>query len=146
MSPTAGLTNCLVVQTTRRNIGVIEQGMILPTLRSIGLIGQKEPSTTRDQIDALLKRLDELGVGMNGGDASLASVISAPLRLIQHSILSSTLDRIKDRLRDISDRIENPVYMGSTKGAKAVSRLMEEIRVAIANRQVSGKGLTGLAI
>ena len=75
MSPTTGLTNRLVVQTTNRNIAVTEQGMILPILRSIRLIGQKEPSATRDQIDALLKWLDKLGVGMNDGDASLASVI-----------------------------------------------------------------------
>ena len=79
-------------------------------------------------------------------DALLASVISAPLCLIQHSILSSALERIKDKFRDVSDRIGNPGYMGSTEGAKAVSQLIEEIRAAIADCQVSGNAQTRSAI
>ena len=111
---------------------------------------------TKEQIDALLKWLDKLGAGVNDGDAIrklqptrsdalLASVISAPLCLIQHSILSSALERIKDKFRDVSDRIENPGYMGSTEDVKAVPQIMEEIRGAIADCQVSGKFLTGSA-
>ena len=151
------LTNCLAVQGIRRNVTVTPRGTILSLERSIRLTGQKEPSTTKEQIDALLKRLDKLGVGVNDGDAThtlqpersgalLASAILAPLCLIQHSILSSALERIKDKVRDVSDCIENPGYMGNTEGAKAVSRLMEEIRTAIADCQVSGRALTGPAI
>ena len=67
--------------------------MILSLERSIRMTGQKEPSVTKEQINALLKCLDKSGVGMNDGDAThklqpersgalLASVISAPLCLI----------------------------------------------------------------
>ena len=112
---------------------------------------------TKEQIDALLKWLDKLGTGMQDGDAVRklqptqsdalpASVISVAPCLFQHLILSSALERIKVKLRDVSDRIENPGYMGSTEGAKAVSRLTEEIRAAITDCQVSGKVLTGSAI
>ena len=79
-------------------------------------------------------------------DALLASVISVPPCLIRYQILSSALERIKDKFRDISDRIENPGYMGSTEGARAMSQLMEENQAAIADFQVSGKALTGSAI
>ena len=93
---------------------------------------------TKEQINALLKWLDKLGVGMNDGDAIhklqptrsgalFVSVVSAPLCLIQHSILSSVLEQIKDKFQDVSDRIGNLGYIGSTEGAKAVSQLMEEI-------------------
>ena len=111
----------------------------------------------KKQIDAFLKRLDKLGIGMNDGgavrklqstqsDAPFMSVISARLCLIQYSILSSALERIKNKLRDMSDRIENPGYTESTEGAKVVSQFMEEIRAAVADCQVSGKALTGSAI
>ena len=91
---------------------------------------------TKEQIDALVKSLDRLGLGDN--DGLLVSVISAPLYSILYLILSSALERINDKLRDVSNRIENAGYMGSNDG-KAVSELMDEIRAAIANRQVSSK-------
>jgi hypothetical protein len=55
---------------------------------------------TREKIDTLLKLLDKLGLGTNDGDAvrklqltrgdapPFASVISVPLRRIQHQILN----------------------------------------------------------
>ena len=104
---------------------------------------------TKEQIDALVKGLGRLGLGTNDGDAVHKprstgnddlpmSVILISLYSIPHSILSSAPGRIDDKLRDISNRIEDAGYMGSNDG-KAVPELMDEIRAAIANRQVSGK-------
>jgi hypothetical protein len=47
---------------------------------------------------------------------------------------------------DVSNRIGNAGYTGSDEDVKAVSQLMDEIRAAIADCQVSSKVRTGSAI
>lgn len=51
----------------------------------------------------------------------------------------STLGRFKDKLRDVSDRIEDAGYMGSNEDAEIVSQLMDEIRAVTVDCQVSSK-------
>ena len=91
---------------------------------------------TKEQIDTLVTSLNRLGLGEN--DGLLMSVISVPLYSTSHSILSSALEQIDDKLQEISNRIKNAGYMESNDG-KAVSEIMDEIRAAIANRRVSNK-------
>ena len=55
---------------------------------------------------------------------------------------SSTLERFKQKLQEVSDRIENAGYTGSDGGAEVVSQLMDEIRAAIADCQVSDEAQT----
>jgi len=50
---------------------------------------------------------------------------------------SSTLERFKVKLKEVSDRIENAGYTGSDGDGEVVSRLMDEIRAAIVDCQVS---------
>lgn len=105
---------------------------------------------TKGQIDALLKWLAGLGLGTNDGDVvhelQLARSDGPPVSvvlvfhyLIPHRILSSALEQVNDKLRDISDRIENAGYIGNN----VVSELMDEIRATITNSQVSSKAQTG---
>jgi hypothetical protein len=112
---------------------------------------------TKGEFDALVKSLNKLGLGVNDGDAVhrlqparsgalLTSVFSAPLCWVPHLILFSTLERFKDKLRDVSDCIENAGYTGSNEDAKVASQLMDEIRAAIVDCQVGNKVRTGSAI
>jgi len=55
---------------------------------------------------------------------------------------SSTLERFKQKLQEVSDRIENAGYTGSNEDAEVVSQLMDEIRAAIVDCQVSDKAQT----
>ena len=55
---------------------------------------------------------------------------------------SSTLERFKEKLQEVSDRIENAGYTGSDEDAEVVSQLMDEIRAAIVDCQVSDKAQT----
>jgi len=55
---------------------------------------------------------------------------------------SSTLERFKEKLQDVSDRVENAGYTGSDQDAGVVSQLMDEIRTAIVDCQVSDKAET----
>ena len=52
--------------------------------------------------------------------------------------LSSALEQTNEKLRVISDRIENTGFMRSDD-RKVVSELVDEIRAAIADRKVSNK-------
>jgi len=67
-----------------------------------------------------------------------------PLFIQAHnSIPSSDPERINvNKLQDISNRIENAGDMGMG-GGKVVSELVDEIRAAIANFQVSNKSQAG---
>ena len=111
---------------------------------------------TKEQIDALVKSLDRLGLGTNDGDVVrklqsaqtdglLMSVISIPLCSYPHRIFSSALEHIDNKLRDTFNRIEAAGCTGSDDG-NIVSELVDEIRAAIANFQVSSKAQTGRAI
>ena len=108
---------------------------------------------TKEQVDALLKLLDKLDGGTDDGDAIphlqstqsealLMSVTLDPPCLIKHRILSSTLERIKDKLRDASDRVRNTGYMGGNEDAKVVSELMDEIQGSVIDCQVSNRAQT----
>ena len=55
---------------------------------------------------------------------------------------SSTLERFKEKLQEVSDRIENAGYTGSDEDAEAMPQLMDEIRAAIVDCQVSDKAQT----
>ncbi|KAF9793377.1 hypothetical protein BJ322DRAFT_1216082, partial [Thelephora terrestris] len=66
---------------------------------------QEESSVTKDQFDGLLKALDRLGLGMNDGN-----VVYKP-QLIRNDSLLISLERIKEKLKDASDRLE---IMGHT--------------------------------
>ena len=105
---------------------------------------------TKGQIDILLKWLARLGLGTNDEDVACklrsarnnsppVSVVLVSRYLIPHRILSSAPEEVNDKLRDISDRIENAGYIESS----VVSEFMDEIRVAITNSQVSTKARTG---
>ena len=102
---------------------------------------------TKEQISSLAKSLDELRLGMDDGDGAhalqavqgdtlLTSVISVPLRRIPSLILSSAVGRMDDKLRDMTNRIDN---MGSTGGGneKVLSELVDEIRAAVSILRVS---------
>jgi len=52
---------------------------------------------------------------------------------------SSTLERFKEQLQEVSDRAENTGYTGSDGDGEVVSQLMDEIRAAIIDCQVSDK-------
>jgi len=63
-----------------------------------------------------------------------------PIPVEFHAELSSsTLGRFKEKLREVSNRIENAGYTGSEEDAEVVSQLMDEIRAAIVDCQVSDK-------
>ena len=104
---------------------------------------------TKEQIDTLVKSLDGLGLGTNDedvvrkpqstqSDTLLVLVVLITLYLLPHSVLSSALERIKDKLRDGSDRVEKAGHLGRDDG-KVVSELLVEIRAAVNDRQVSSK-------
>ena len=109
---------------------------------------------TREKIDTLLKWLDKLGLGTNDGDGvhilqstqgdapAFASVILVPLCSIQCSIRSSSLEGIKQKLQEVFNRIENAGYMGNDENVKVVSELMDDIRAAVINCQVSSEAQT----
>ena len=59
---------------------------------------------------------------------------------------SSILERFKEQLREVSDRFENTGYTGSDGDGEVVSQLMDEIRAAIVDCQVSDKVQTRLGI
>ena len=96
----------------------------------------------------LLERLDRQGVGVNGQDAVdkrestlsgavFVSVVSAPLHRILHRISSSALKQIEGKLQEVSDRVKNVDYAKNNEDSKAVSELMECIRDAVIDCQVS---------
>ena len=71
-----------------RKVVVTGRGTIMSLRRSTCLTSQKESAVTKEQIDTLLKWLDNAGVGMNDAvrnlqsarsDALLVSAIPAPL-------------------------------------------------------------------
>ena len=59
---------------------------------------------------------------------------------------SSTLERFEEKLQEISDRIENAGYTGSDGDAEVVSQVMDEVRTAIVDSQVSDKAQTSSGI
>jgi len=104
-----------------------------------------------------VKSLDRLGLGTSGGDVGhrlqptrnsvlLMSVFSAHLYEFHAEFSSSTLERFKEKLQEVSDRIDNAGYTGSDEDGEVVSRLMDEVRAAIVDCQVSYKAQTGSGI
>ena len=51
--------------------------------------------------------------------------------------MSSALKRIEAKLQDVSNRFKNAGYVGSDKDSKAVSELVNYIRDAVTDCQVS---------
>ena len=66
------------------------------------------------------------------------SVTSAPLELIVYRFTSSTLDRIKHKLRGVLSRVEAPGYTENDEDVQIVSEFMDDIRDAVIDYQVSG--------
>ena len=63
-----------------------------------------------------------------------------PVPVEFHTELSfSTLERFKEKLQEVFDRIENAGYTGSDEDAEVVSQVMDEIRAAIVDCPVSGE-------
>ena len=58
--------------------------------------------------------------------------------LVPCLILSSALERIKNKLEDLSDRVENMEQTGDNGDAKVVAELVGDIRDAVTDCQVSG--------
>ena len=108
----------------------------------------------KEQIDGLANILDELRLGIDDGDGAhalqemqgttlLASVVSILLCWILQLILSSTMERMDEKLRDISDCVKS---MGSTgrSNEKVLGELVDEIRAAISILRVSSNSRAGL--
>ena len=100
---------------------------------------------TKEKLDVLVNSWNRLGLEANSGDVVpklqstqsntlIVSVTSVPPYLPPHLTLSSALERINYKLRDISKHVENASYTGND----VVSEL-DEIIAAIANFQVSSK-------
>jgi Mg2+ and Co2+ transporter CorA len=101
----------------------------------------------KEQIDVLAKSLDRLTdtvrkLQQTRSEVPPASVIPASLHPILRSTLSSALEQINDKLRDIYDRIESMGSVGSNDG-EVVSELVDKVLAAIADRKVSGKPQMG---
>ena len=107
---------------------------------------------TKEKLEILVNSWDGMGLGTNGGDVVpklqsaqsntlITSVTSVPPYLLPHLILPSALERINDKLRDVSKHAENAGYMGSN-----VASELDEIITAIANCQASSEAQTGSAI
>lgn len=104
---------------------------------------------TREKLDGLLTGLDRLGLGAGDGsvfhkpqptrsDAVLMSAVPVPF--IRSCILTvpSSLERIKVKLKDITDRFENMGPTWNGEDARVVPGLMDDVRNAVTDFQVSG--------
>ncbi|KAF9780486.1 hypothetical protein BJ322DRAFT_295702 [Thelephora terrestris] len=80
-------------------------------------------------MDALLKELDSLGLGVDSGDTAHEAqpTRSAPVL--------TALEEIRDKLQSLSDCIENVGRMGSNENIKDVFALIDGIRDTIADCQ-----------
>jgi len=72
---------------------------------------------------------------------SCPSFLPIPVELYTE-FSASTLERFKEQLREVSDRFEDTGYTGSDGDGEVVSKLMDEIRAAIVDSQVSDKAQT----
>jgi hypothetical protein len=70
-------------------------------------------------------------------DAALTSVDSVLLFRSCIEPLSSALERINDKLQDSSDHVENAGRLGNNEVIKDVSDLMDGVRSAVVECQVS---------
>ncbi|KAF9785094.1 hypothetical protein BJ322DRAFT_1020694 [Thelephora terrestris] len=84
-----------------------------------------ESSATKEKIDALLKELDRLGLGVAGGDKAHESL---PTR---SEASLPALERIKYKLQGLSDRVKNLGRMGTSEDTKDLSDLIDGIRDAV---------------
>lgn len=75
-------------------------------------------------------------------DAALLSAIQAFLACSFVEFSPSALERIKDKLKEVSDRIENMGRVGNNEDVKAVAQLVDHIRDAVTDCKVSGEVLT----
>ncbi|KAF9780436.1 hypothetical protein BJ322DRAFT_1213591 [Thelephora terrestris] len=89
----------------------------------------EESSATKENIDALLKELDRLGLGVDSGDTA------REVRPTQSAPTLTALEEIRDKLQALSDRIENVGRMGSNEEIKDLSALIDGIRDIVADRQ-----------
>ena len=102
---------------------------------------------TKGKIEAALERLDKLGSGENAEEAidAQGSVLHVgPLKLVTSAsysvlrlFLSSTLNRIKHKLQAVLGHVGAADYTGNEEDVRVVSGLMDEIRDAVMDYQVS---------
>ena len=112
---------------------------------------------TKEKIDNLLEELGRLGLGADGADvanklqparsdAAIASVDFILSSWISYRILSRALERIKDKLQDLPDRLENVGRIGKKGNIEDVSDLIDGIRTTVIDCQVSSRAQTRSAI
>ena len=107
---------------------------------------QQKPPVTKERLEAIFARLDRLGLGENDGHtidpqdsvrrADLFKLVIPTSRYSSHQPLFSALNRIKDKLQMVLDRIQAAGYMGDDKDTQIVSELMDDIRDAVTDYQV----------
>ena len=101
---------------------------------------------TKEKLEAIFARLDRLGLGENDGHtiypqdsvrrADLFTLVIPTPRYSSHRLLFSALNRIKDKLQMVLDRIQAAGYMGDDKDIQIVSELMDDIRDVVTDYQV----------
>ena len=107
---------------------------------------QQKPPVTKERLEAIFARLDRLGLGENDEHtidpqdsvrpADLFTlVIPTPCYSISLTPFSA-LNRIKDKLQMVSDRIQAADYAGDDKDFRIVSELMDDIRDTVTDYQV----------
>ena len=93
--------------------------------------------------------LDRLGLGWEDEDVAdvrelmrradlFVSVILAPPESVLYRLLSSTLDLINHKNRGVLDRVKVVGYTENNEDIQIVSELMDDIRDAVVDYQVSG--------
>lgn len=107
---------------------------------------QQKPPVTKERLEAIFARLDRLGLGENDGHtidpqdsvrrADLFKLVIPTPRYSSHQPLFSALNRIKDKLQMVLDRIQAAGYMGDDKDIQIASELMDDIRDAVTDYQV----------
>jgi len=106
---------------------------------------------TKEKITTILERLRRLGLGKRDEGvvdkeelarrgALLASVTTAPCNSILYLWLSGTLNQIESKLREVSGRIGTVGLTANEEDIRIVSALVEDIRDAVIDYQVSGGG------
>lgn len=107
---------------------------------------QQKPPVTKERLEAIFARLDRLGLGENDGHtidpqdsvrrAGLFKLVIPTPRYSSHQPLFSALNRIKDKLQMVLDRIQAAGYMGDDKDIQIASELMDDMRGAVTDYQV----------
>ena len=123
---------------------------VMCVYRNAHLLRGQTSSVTKEKIKTAFARLDKLELGLRGDSqdavdveesvrrADLFASVTSPCRgFTMYRLFSSTLDRIKHRLREVLDRVEAVGYTESDEDIQIVSELMDGIRDAVTDYQVS---------